>query len=161
MIDWRIYYDDPVSILQENEAKVIIDDELDNGVKVSPTWYLTWKHGAIYLGQCDYLTKRWAEVQAALFIRLWVPLQNAAEADDISCGYVRGHTWFEQRQHVYQLRAICFDGEVDFSRRVWYTRELAEKARDGFLQTCIQKRMNVKTIDVLPLELGPWSENAD
>ncbi len=75
---------DPEPILEWADAKIVYDDS-----EPFPSWYLTWKHGAI---QLSVENEEKARKAGALFIYLWTRGIYAGVADRCATAYVNTHT---------------------------------------------------------------------
>jgi len=144
-------HENPSAILSENKAEVVCIDEY---------WYLTWwlLHDSIDLGAANYLSRDCAEQIGAVFIHLWLKGVEKNDAIGIAKCYGYYHNWFGRIQKVYQLRAVGAEPDVErvsFSEKVWYSREEAEKQKDNFAQSLINRGVmsTVTLVDIITLEI--------
>ncbi len=160
-MNYREYAENPGKVLVDNDARVIQEGTLSDGEGTQipdpfgPQWYVVWKHGVMHLGPVELLPEKYAKIQGALFIHLYLSGIDAGEADEIASLYASGRFWFENRQRVYQLRGIGANEQVIFSERLWYSKEEADAAHKDFEQRCVQYNpmMRPTQITTTPLEI--------
>ena len=91
--------DDYEWVLAENNVLVSYGDKLIDGngdvIDAPPHlsgWSLSWKHGAMFIGQT---TEEIARKAAAAFVSLWTHGMSASFADRLMLGYV---LWLEMQE---------------------------------------------------------------
>jgi hypothetical protein len=160
-MNYHQYSDDPDRVLADNNAKVLLEEACVDGTEIpdpfgfGPQWYLSWKHGVMCFAPAS-LPEKYAKLQGALFIHLYLRGVDPGEANEIAYHYAHSRFWFETRQRVYQLRGVGYSEQVIFSERLWYSEREADATHIEFAHFCLQRgglSMYPVHVTTIPLEL--------
>ena len=116
---------DPEKVLRENDVKVewsdqVVDSEGKPRTDPCPGYYLIWKQGVIYIGNCSELKAR---ESAAIFIHLWLNGISAQMADHLIQAYA----------HIERYRAAVEQYENLLNNTERFMREGVEMIHTDFL----------------------------